>query len=174
MKYEQPYENHYQSPLWACDLMITLIPDGITTVLEPTPGEGNLVRKLRERGYEVTAPVLYEHISPFDRFDAVVMNPPFLNSIEHKFLDSAMEMSDVVIALLPWFTLINCDSRTAKLKRFGIHTIIHLPRSSFKKIRVQTMILKLVRGYQGQINFHIFDKHLIRKYNEHKNYQNQV
>lgn len=164
MKYNQPFEDYYQTPVWACNLMADMIPAGVKTILEPTPGEGRLVKVLQDRGYIVTAPDLFENISPFLRFDAVVMNPPFKNSIEQKFLLASLELSDNIIALLPWFSLINCDSRTRLLKDFGILSVTHLPRSTFRKIRIQTMILHLQKGYKGTIELKIIDKNEQKKF----------
>ena len=64
MKYVQKYEDRYQTPIWACEIMTNMIPKGVKTVLEPTPGEGRLVKVLQDRGYEVTAPDLFENLKP--------------------------------------------------------------------------------------------------------------
>lgn len=47
----------FQTPVPVCKYMVSLIPAGARTVLEPTPGMGNLVNQLS--GYEVTAPANY-------------------------------------------------------------------------------------------------------------------
>jgi hypothetical protein len=163
MKYSQPYEDRYQTPLWACNIMADMIPEGVKTVLEPTPGEGRLVNVLQKRGYEVTAPPLFEELDPFLQFDAVVMNPPFLNSIEQKFLLASLQITPIVIALLPWFSLINSDSRSYLLKTFGIRSVTHLPRCTFRQIRVQTMIIHLQRGWDEPTIFEIIDSSFVKK-----------
>ena len=70
-----------------CKYMVSLIPDGISTVLEPTPGKGNLVRALN--GYQVTAPSEFWDVS--GRFDAVVMNPPFYGRHYIKHVNHALK-----------------------------------------------------------------------------------
>lgn len=154
-RHSVPFEEWYQSPQWCCEIMANLVPSGVRKILEPTPGEGRLVQTLRQRGYEVMSPERFEDLDPWLRVDATVMNPPFKKSIEHKYLTAAMAMSDIVIALMPWFTLINSDSRTAELVRWGLKTVIHLPRSTFRHIRVQPCILHLERGHSGNIGLRI-------------------
>lgn len=143
------HEDHYQTPLDVCEYMAGLILPSCRTVLEPTPGEGRLVSAIRRRGFTVIAPERFEDINPFDHFDATCMNPPFIKSIENQFLLAAMEMSDQVIALLPWFSLVNSDSRTRKIVEYGLRSVTHLPRKTFPKIRVQPCILNMERGYRG-------------------------
>jgi len=157
LSYSMPFEERYQTPLWTCEIMADLIPNGVSQILEPTPGEGRLVNILRQRGYKVIAPEKFEELDPFLRVDAIVMNPPFKKSIEHQFLKIAMQMSDNIIALMPWFTLINCDSRTNELIKFGLKLVIHLPRSTFKKIRIQPCILQLQYGYKNKIELKFID-----------------
>lgn len=64
---------NFQTPPAVCDYMVNLLPPGTRTVLEPTPGMGNLVKALNK--YEVTAPDDFWKMS-YQFFDAVVMNPP--------------------------------------------------------------------------------------------------
>ena len=129
-----------------CRYMVSLLPDGACTVLEPTPGEGNLVRALE--GYEVTAPGEFWDVSGW--FDAVVMNPPFTPMKEgYRILYAVMDMSDVIIALMPWLTLINSQGRTRGVVGFGLRSVTHLPRSVFPGARVQTCVLQMERGYSG-------------------------
>lgn len=144
--YTLPGEEKYQTPNPVIDYMISLLPVGIEKVLEPTPGEGRIVSKLRDAGYTVTETPHFEHLHPQARFDAVVMNPPFFKGIENKMLLQCMEMAPVVIALVPWYTVINSEPRTRKIREYGLESITHLPRRIFSGIRVQTCILKLVRG----------------------------
>lgn len=145
--YWMPGEEKYQTPGPVIDWMIELIPDGVKTVLEPTPGKGYMVKKLTEVGYNVTATPHFEELHPQSRFDAVVMNPPFFKGVENKMLLQCMEMAPIVIALVPWYTLINSEPRTKKLRDFGLRSITHLPRRIFSGIRVQTCILQLDRSY---------------------------
>jgi type I restriction-modification system DNA methylase subunit len=128
--------------------MAAMLPAGVETVLEPTPGQGNLVKALEEQGYQVTAPKDFWSVS--GRFDAVVMNPPFSPMAQgYQILFAVMEMSDVVIALMPWLTLINAKGRTETIRQFGLRSVTHLPRDAFPGSRVQTCILYLDKGYLG-------------------------
>lgn len=135
--------------------MVSLLPAGTSTVLEPTPGEGNLVRALN--GYQVTAPS--EFWGVVGRFDAVVMNPPFTPMEEgYRILYAVMEMSDIIIALMPWLTLINSEKRTNDIESFGLKGVTHLPRSAFKGSRVQTCILEMHRGFMGMKSLRFLTK----------------
>lgn len=134
------YEEDFQTPAEVCDYMAGLLPSTVNTVLEPTPGQGNLVRSLAN--FKVTAPEDFWKVS--GRFDAVVMNPPFSPMmLGYKILYQTMEMSDIIIALMPWLVIINSDKRTNDILKFGLKSITHLPRSTFKNARVQTCILEL-------------------------------
>lgn len=121
-------KDQYQTPPAVCKYMVSLLPGGIITVLEPTPGVGNLSSAALSAGYDVVAP---EDYFTMERrpFDAVLMNPPFSDKslildnappdfinekgmrVGYRFLMECMEMSDVIIALLPWFTIIDSDVR---------------------------------------------------------------
>src|ERR1700752_3977729 len=67
--------NDFQTPGHICDYMVSLLPDNVKTVLEPTPGLGNLVRALKD--YDVTAPQDYWSLDKQKKYDAVVANLPF-------------------------------------------------------------------------------------------------
>lgn len=136
----------FQTQESVCKYMVSLIPAGVSTVLEPTPGKGNLVRALN--GYQVTAPSEFWDVS--GRFDAIVMNPPFTPMEQgYRILYAVMEMSDIIIALMPWLTIINSEKRTSDIEGYGLKSVTHLPRSAFKGSRVQTCILEMQKGYEG-------------------------
>ena len=153
----------FQTPLHICKYMVSLLPKGVKTILEPTPGTGNLVRSMQ--GFEVTAPDDF-FLLPYQKFDAIVMNPPF--GYEHCNMKNApmnfkrarsqagylillecLKMSDTVICLLPWFTLINSNARLRHLQKFGLRSVTQINRNAFKNLRVQCMILELSRHYKG-------------------------
>lgn len=153
--------------------MAGLIPPSAVTVLEPTPGEGNLVRAIieviRGRTYLVT-PKDFFKITPGRRFDCIVMNPPFSMAscfgapaefkgmrIGYEILRQCMEMSDNIIALMPWFTLIDSDVRMRTLKAWGMKSITSLPRKTFEYARIQTVVIELQKGYQGDTIFKTFE-----------------
>lgn len=141
---------NFQTPEWVCKEMVKMIPQGIVTVLEPTPGAGNMVKALD--GYSVTAPEDFWTVT--GQFDAVVMNPPFSPMVQgYRILFKCMEMADTIIAVMPWLTMINSEKRTKAIMDFGLKSITHLPRNAFKGVRVQCCILNMVRGYNGHTQF---------------------
>jgi hypothetical protein len=144
-------------------MLPSVVPEGHGpfTVLEPTPGDGNIVHELTDRGYDVTVPVDYFLLGS-QNFDAVVMNPPFsakdavlVNSTKQlkgmavcwEILTTCMLRSDIVIALVPWYIVINSDKRLKFLQQFGLVSVTSLPRKAFPGVRVQTCILELRKGY---------------------------
>jgi len=140
----------FQTHPIVCKYMVDLLPVGVVTVLEPTPGIGNLVNALS--GYRVTVPLDFFDVSGC--YDAVVMNPPFSPmDIGYQILDKTMGMSDIIIALMPWLTLINSKKRTHDIKSYGLKSVSHLPRDVFKGSRVQTCVLEMARGYAGSTAF---------------------
>jgi len=140
----------FQTHPQVCEYMTSLLPAGIVTVLEPTPGEGNLVRALK--GFQVTTPCDFWQIS--GRFDASVMNPPFTPMEQgYRILYAVMKMTDIIIALMPWLTIINSQKRTDDIKAYGLKSVTHLPRSAFPGARVQTCILEMQKGYHGARTF---------------------
>ena len=74
-KTDTAYLNDFQTPPPVCKYMVSLLPPGVKTICEPTPGEGNLVRALSD--YDVITFTDYFAADKKQRFDAIVMNPPF-------------------------------------------------------------------------------------------------
>lgn len=168
----QKHKTDFQTPLDVAAYMASLIPKGTKTVLEPTPGVGNIVKFLS--AYEVTAPVDYFLLDKSQRWDCVVMNPPFSSRyanlencqgdyskhgmrLGYMIMKECMEMSDNIIALMPWFTISDSDVRLRYLKRFGLKSITALPRKTFEWACIQTVVLELERGYTGETIFKVYD-----------------
>ena len=153
MNQTQDYGDHFQTPTHICEYMAAFVPGINARVLEPTPGKGNLVKTLKERCY-VYAPEHFEDV-PFDSyFDYIVMNPPFSPmKVGYQILYKCMNMTDNIIALMPYLTIINGEKRTKDIMHYGLKSITHLPRSTFKGSRVQTCILEMHRGYMGDTIF---------------------
>src|ERR1700743_1450013 len=114
------FTRHYQTPPDVCRYMASLIPPYCQTILEPTPGIGNLVKAISDNGRLVVAPEDYFLLDKSLKFDCVVMNPPFSDksldiknkpnsfkamgmSTGYNILFECMQKSDHVIALMPWF-----------------------------------------------------------------------
>ncbi len=179
-------EKQFQTHPVVCEYMVDMIPPRCYTVLEPTPGEGNLVRELKSRylfnshdsktpieRFDVTAAEDFFLLDTTQRYDAIVMNPPFsgkslitTNAPEginfsgmaagYHILNECMKMSDHVIALMPWFLMLDSDTRSRHLINFGLKSITALPRKSFNYLRIQTMILELEKGYAGPTEYKYF------------------
>jgi type I restriction-modification system DNA methylase subunit len=161
-------ENRFQTPENICKYMASLIPKGVHTILEPTPGLGNLVRAIEEREkaqYRIAAPKDFFLLEE-NWFDCVVMNPPFSlkytditnaseevkklrgSQLQYYFLYRAMSMSNSIIALVTWFTLADSDVRMREIRRFGLKSVTMLPRKTFQYARIQTVVLEMEKGYQ--------------------------
>lgn len=149
----------FQTRLDICDYMVSLLPNNIANVLEPTPGEGNIVQALH--GYQVTAPIDFWQQEGF--FDAIVMNPPFSPmEMGYKILYRCMDMTNIIIALMPWLTLINSEKRTHSISFYGLRSVTHLPRNAFAGSRVQTCILEMCRGWKGKTLLQFYGEGVLR------------
>ena len=61
------------------------------------------------------------------------MNPPFSPMKQgYEILYKCMNMTDNIIALMPYLTIINGEKRTQDIMNWGLKSITHLPRSTFK------------------------------------------
>lgn len=147
----------FQTPNWVCDVMVKMLPDKKCLVLEPTAGEGNLLKAIKLGGHFVYAPEDFWKMNDAMSFDAVVMNPPFTPmQTGYEILYKVMDKSDIIIALMPWLTIINSEKRTKKILDFGLKSITHLPRNVFKGSRVQTCILNMEKGYLNNCDLIFF------------------
>lgn len=168
-------KNDFQTPPAVAKYMVSLLPNGIKTVLEPTPGIGNIVQELKLKFNENDTKI-YEPENYFDlkksKYDAIVMNPPFsskyafgipenyiVNGMRfgYQILVECMEMSDIIIAIMPWFTISDSDVRLRFIKKFGLKSITALPRKTFQYARIQTCVLELNKGFSKKTEFKVFD-----------------
>ena len=171
-KTDTAYLNDFQTPPPVCKYMVSLLPPGVKTICEPTPGEGNLVRALSD--YDVITFPDYFAADKKQRFDAIVMNPPFSTKtafgvpanfkkvgmgLGYHILNQCMEMTDNVIALMPMFTISDSDRRQKHLKNYGLISITALPRKTFQYARIQTVVLQLQHGYLGPTEYKVFGWH---------------
>jgi hypothetical protein len=163
----------FQTPPEVCAYMASLVPAYCEWVLEPTPGDGNLVDALVDKGFNVVAPSDYFMFDRQKCFDAIAMNPPFSASsaildnaplnfkdagmrFGYQLLNECMQRSDHVVALMPWFTLTDSDRRMNHIKKYGLVSLTALPRKTFEYARIQTVVMKLQRGYKGETEFKVF------------------
>lgn len=148
-----------------------MIPYEAKTILEPTPGIGNLVKEIPARCQITTYDDFFSH-SKEDRFDCIVMNPPFSSKYAFNVPDDlgktgmrlgyymmmeCMRMSDHVIALMPWFTISDSDVRMRNIKKWGLKSVTALPRKTFQFARIQTVVLEMQKGYLGATELKVFD-----------------
>ena len=173
----------FQTPPPVCDYMCNMIPLGARVILEPTRGEGNLVRAIQkidaqrydpgeDEGLYISAPDNFFTMNLDKRFDSIVMNPPFSTRsafgypedlghdgmrLGYYILTRCMKMSDSVIALMPWFTITDSDVRMRYIKDFGLKSITALPRKTFSYARIQTCIFEMHKGWKEETIFRTFD-----------------
>jgi type I restriction-modification system DNA methylase subunit len=143
----------FQTPEDVALYMAMMIPvDRNQTILEPTPGMGNLVKAVEGRGIIITPDDFWQMKKR--RFDYAIMNPPFTPMAEGwRYLQAVMEMSSNVIALIPWLLLLNSERRMKFVMGFGLISITYLPRRVFSGSRVQCCILRLNEDYKDQTTF---------------------
>lgn len=137
--------NHdFQTPKPVCEYMASFVEEDFVNVLEPTAGSGNLVDSLRDRA-NVFAPDDFYSMEG-GVYDYVVMNPPFTPmKTGYDILFKCMEMTSTIVALMPYLTLINSEKRMKSIFEYGLVSITHLPRKTFRGSRVQTCILHMDR-----------------------------
>lgn len=72
-------------------------------------------------------------------------------------LTECMQMSDNIIALMPWFTISDSDVRLRSIMRYGLISVTALPRATFQYARIQTVVLHMKKGHPGNTLFKAFD-----------------
>lgn len=167
-------DNNFQTPLPVCNYMVDMVPENSVKILEPTPGLGNIVNALQAKNrYQIITADDFFLLDKSERYDCIVMNPPFssksafmLNAPEgvevigmklgYYILIECMKMSNNIIALMPWYTILDSDVRMRYLKNFGIKSLTALPRKTFQYARIQTVIIELEKGYQEETIFRTY------------------
>lgn len=159
-----PNIKDFQTPVVVANHMASMVDPNAVSIIEPTPGAGNLVAAIKNKGWShVNEPagdfwISYDKIKSIGvRYDYAVMNPPFTPMVEgYRYLSAAMEFSDNIIALLPWFILINSERRQKAIRDYGLVSVTHLPRKTFPGCRIQCCILEMKKGYQDATAFKNF------------------
>lgn len=167
-------DHSYQTPKNVCDYMASMLPVNAKTVFEPTPGLGGLVNSAENLGFEVIAADDFFTHSKNNRYDSIIMNPPFSSKsafiknapigsdvkgmkVGYYILTECMKMSDSLVALMPWYTISDSDVRMRYLQDFGIKSLTSLSRKTFQYARIQTVIIELSKGYKGETIFKTFN-----------------
>lgn len=158
----------FQTPPIVCRYMVSLLGVSAWHVLEPTPGNGNLVKALKEDGREVTAAGNFWDLDFTCRYDAVVCNLPFSGrtflhtpayiasegmEVYYKALGMVLELSPHLVALVPWFTIIDSDKRVKSLIDQGLRSVTHLPRKTFPGARITCCVIDIHKRYKGPMEF---------------------
>lgn len=138
--------------------MVELMKGCGLKVLEPTPGTGQLSRIITANGHTVYSPDgdfwLMDHSI---KYEYCVMNPPFTPMSEgYRYLRSAMDLTDNIIALLPWFIIINSEIRLNNIMSWGLISVTSIPRKTFPGTRIQCCILEMKKGFSGTTDFKTF------------------
>jgi type I restriction-modification system DNA methylase subunit len=150
----------FQTPHWIIEKMCGMVDFNPKIILEPTPGEGNMVRVLKNKfpESEIIAPTDYWKLQR-QSFDLIFANPPFSPILRgYEFLSDFMTRSENIIILLPWLILINSERRAQKIMQFGLMEIAHLPRNVFPGSRIQCCVMKLRQGYKGDTIFTFWER----------------
>ncbi len=181
-------DSDFQTPIPVANYMAGLIPEWCKRIGEPTPGLGNLVNAVREKN--PAAEIIFPEgdfflMKPFENIDCIIMNPPFNSKsaymvnapkdsekwgikLGYHILTECMEMSNNIIALMPWYTIADSDVRLRFIKAYGIKSITALPRKTFQYARVQTVVLELQKDWKEETIFRTFDFKIERKKRKRK------
>lgn len=172
-QFDSSSRDDFQTPKWAAHFMASLIGEKKQTVLEPTPGRGNIVSALQSKGHNVIAPTNYFLLPKKLKFESIVMNPPYSSKFidptgapddfpkgmaaGYWFLYDCMKRSNRVIALMPWFTISDSDTRLRSIYNYGLVAVYPMPRKTFQYARIQTVILDIQKGFRGTTTFTPFE-----------------
>lgn len=140
---------NFQTPDWVIEVIKKEIPCNIETILEPTPGNGNIVSALKTN-FKIIYPKgdYFKMNHDIAKYDCIIGNPPFSPMKKgYDILYDIMNKTDLIIMVMPWLTLINGEKRLKDITEYGLKKIIHLPRSAFKGSRVQTCIIIMEKGH---------------------------
>ena len=69
----------FQTPDWVCKIMVDMVDFEPFSILEPTPGEGNLVKAIQERfpSTRLETPTDFWALPDDIKIDIIIANPPF-------------------------------------------------------------------------------------------------
>lgn len=137
-------------------------PGDMAEVLEPTPGEGNLIKAGNDHGFTMYGPGsdqdywnswVYQQKPNY--FDMVIMNPPFNPHTEMTcFMEDAMNKAPYVVALLP-VNSITSHKKLTLFMNYGLASVTMLSRNTFPN-KVAVCILELKNGHSGITTFKQF------------------
>lgn len=122
----------FQTPPYALDPLLPFLKRD-WVVWECACGKGNLVRRLKEKGYSVIGTDIlsgqdFLGFQP-DEFDCIVTNPPY--KTKNAFLERAYELRKPFAFLMPLTTL-ETKCRQSLMKEFGVEIILFDKRINFE------------------------------------------
>jgi len=122
----------FQTPVEALEPLFSYLNKD-WVIWECACGKGNLVKGLKDKGYNVIGTDLltghdFLEWQP-DSFDCIITNPPY--SIKQKFLERAYELSKPFALLLP-LTTFETPKRQALFKKYGLEVIFFDKRINFQ------------------------------------------
>ena len=149
----------FQTPDWVTHRMCDLVEGSPASILEPTPGEGKMVKVLQNRFpdslvlYPKTDYWTFRENGPQFKPDLIIANPPFSPMKEgYRFLFDFMAITDRVISIMPWYVN-QSVRRTKSILQYGMKRMVFLPRSVFRNCRTNCCVLDLQRGYRGTVEW---------------------
>ena len=118
--YPRQADEDYATPDWVGGVIALWLKDqGVRSILEPAPGNGQLAASLRSRGFEVHAP-RYDFLAstpPLRGVDALVTNPPYgeRGELAEAFIRHAIELDPPIAAFL---LRVDFDSAKTRVNMF--------------------------------------------------------
>ena len=129
---KKAYSDDFQTPPEALDYLVPFLKKD-WLIWECAMGKGNLVKALREKGFNVIGTDIlhgYDFLrwAP-ERFDCIVTNPPY--SLKNEFLERCYELRKPFALLLPLTTL-ETRRRQRLFKEYGVEIIVLPKRINFE------------------------------------------
>lgn len=127
------HPDNFQTPGSALDPLLPFLKKE-WAIWEPSCGNGNLVRGLKERGFraygsDIAAGTDFLETPLPDGCDAIITNPPF--SLKHKFLARCYELGKPFALLLP-ATVFDSHERRRLFHERGVQIIFPNGRINFE------------------------------------------
>jgi hypothetical protein len=126
------YSDNFQTPFEAIEYLVPFLKKE-WLIWECAMGKGNLVRALREKGFNVIGTDIlqgYDFLKWVpEKFDCIVTNPPY--SLKNEFLERCYELRKPFALLLPLTTL-ETRRRQRLFKEYGVEIIVLPKRINFE------------------------------------------
>lgn len=128
---KQGSSNDFQTPVIALNPLIPYL-NPLWTIWEPAAGKGNLVRGLKEKGFNVFSSDILTGVdflvSDYP-VDCIITNPPF--SLKQQFLERCYKLKKPFALLLP-LTTFETPKRQKLFRENGVQIIFFNKRINFE------------------------------------------